>query len=65
MFVKNEYEVQFDWDMVKKLMDVEICKELDKTIMPCSEQEYFDAYVIAHEEKWEEEWEIAQVHPCG
>lgn len=65
MVVENEYGVKFEFEVAKKTMDSAICKELDKTIMPCSEQEYFNAYAAAHEEKWEEEWELAAMHPCG
>ena len=65
MVVENEYGVKFEFEVAKKTMDSAICKELDKTIMPCSEQEYFNAYAEAHEEKWEEEWELAAMHPCG
>ena len=65
MYVENEAGVRFEWNQAKKLMEKEICEQLDKKIMPCTEQEYFNAYAEAYEEKYEEEWSLAQVHPCG
>ena len=44
MVVENEYGVQFEWEVAKKLMDREICKELDKTVLEFKNREIKGEY---------------------
>ena len=47
-----------DFEAAVMLMDDEIREELNSELAPCSEQEFIDAYVKAHDEKYGEEFEI-------
>ena len=47
-----------DFEAAAMLMDDEIREELNSELAPCSEQEFIDAYVKAHAEKYGEEFEI-------
>ena len=40
------------------MMDVEIREALHNELAPCTEQEFMDAYVKAHEVKYNEQFEI-------
>lgn len=62
--VVNEYGVSIDYEIAVNLMDRELCEELNYKLAPCTEQEFFDAYAKAHEEKFGEEWELAKENPC-
>ena len=53
MVVLNGCEVEFDACVV--LMDDEICEELNFEMAPCTEQEFLDAYVQRHAEKYDGE----------
>ena len=52
----NGYEVDFDACAI--LMDDEIREELHMELAPCTEQEFLDAYVERHAEKFDEEFQI-------
>ena len=52
----NGYEV--DFDVVVNMMDDEIREELHNGLAPCTDQEFVDAYVEAHEAKYGEQFEI-------
>lgn len=52
----NGYEVDFDACVI--LMDDEIREELHMELAPCTEQEFLDAYVERHAEKFGEEFQI-------
>ena len=52
----NGYEV--DFDVVVNMMDDEIREELHNELAPCTDQEFVDAYVEAHEAKYGEQFEI-------
>lgn len=53
----NGYEV--DFDACVALMDDEICEELNSEMAPCTEQEFLDAYIHRHAEKYDgEEFQI-------
>lgn len=54
--VENYYGVEIDFDLAVEHMDKELCEELHNKLAPCSEQEFFDAYVAAHEERFDEQW---------
>lgn len=47
----NGYEV--DFDACVNLMDDEIREALHAEMAPCTEQEFLDAYVEAHAEKYD------------
>lgn len=49
---------QVDFEAAVNLMDDEIREALHMELAPCTEQEFFDAYCKAHEEKYGEEFSI-------
>nr|DAH24674.1 MAG TPA: hypothetical protein [Caudoviricetes sp.] len=49
---------QVDFEAAVNLMDDEIREALHMEMAPCTEQEFFDAYCEAHEEKYGEEFAI-------
>lgn len=61
--VVNNYGVQIDINQALNLMDEEIYQELYAKLNPCDNQEFFDAYCEAHEEKYGEPWELAKPNP--
>lgn len=52
----NGYEV--DFDAVVNMMDDEIREKLHNELAPCTDQEFVDAYIEAHEAKYGERFEI-------
>lgn len=62
--VTNYWDVEIDFDAAVALMDNEIREEIARDLAPCTEQEFFDAYCKAHEDKYGEEWELAKRNPC-
>lgn len=52
----NDREVNFD--ICVSLMDDEIREELHQELVPCSDQEFLDAYIIAHKKKYNEDFDI-------
>ena len=52
----NGYEVEFDAGAI--LMDDEIREEIHMELAPCTEQEFLDAYVERHAEKFGEDFQI-------
>ena len=52
----NGYEV--DFDAAVNMMDDEIREELHNELAPCTDQEFMDTYVEAHEAKYNERFEI-------
>lgn len=61
--VFNQYENEIDFDVAVELMNDEIREELNNKISPCGEQEFFNAYGAAHEEKFGEVWELSKENP--
>ena len=49
---------QVDFEAAVNLMDGEIREAIHAELAPCTEQEFFDAYCKAHEEKYGEEFAI-------
>ncbi len=49
---------QVDFEAAVNLMDDEIREAIHAELAPCTEQEFFDAYCEAHEEKYGEEFAI-------
>lgn len=64
IIVENEWGVEIDFNIAVSLMDEEIREKLNDKMAPCTEQEFFNAYAKAHEEKFCEEWELAKKNPC-
>lgn len=62
--VTNFWDVEIDFDAAVALVDDDIREEIAKELAPCTEQEFFDAYCKAHEDKYGEEWELAKRNPC-
>lgn len=61
--VINQHGRELNFDAAVVLMDDEIREELHGKLAPCTDQEFFDAYARAHEEKYDEEWELAKQNP--
>lgn len=61
--ITNEFGVEINFDAAVNLMDDEIREMLHEEIAPCTEQEFFDAYCKAHEDRFGEEWELAKENP--
>lgn len=49
---------QVDFEAAVNLMDDEIRESLHAELAPCTEQEFFDAYCKAHEEKYGEKFAV-------
>ena len=64
MTVKNNYGVEIDWNTAVNLMDDDLREELSDDLAPCTEQEFFEAYAKAHDNKFGEAWELAKDNPC-
>ena len=64
MTVKNNYGTEIEWNAALALMDDDLREELSADLAPCTEQEFFEAYEKAHENKFGEEWELAKENPC-
>ena len=47
-----------DMDVVVSMMDDEIREDIHNRIAPCTEQEFVDAYVVAHQAKYGEQFDI-------
>lgn len=58
MKVINQNGEEIDFEVAVSLMDDEIREDLNRELAPCSEQEFFQAYEKAHEEKYGEEFQI-------
>ena len=61
--VKNRNGAVIDFESAVQLMDDEIREKLHFDLAPCTDQEFFTAYEKAHEEKYEEEWELSKENP--
>lgn len=61
--ITNEFGVEINFDAAVNFMDDEIREMLHQEIAPCTDQEFFDAYCKAHEDKFDEEWELAKENP--
>lgn len=49
---------KIDYEAAVMLMDDDIREKLHEEITPCTDQEFFDAYCKAHEEKYGEEFSV-------
>lgn len=48
----------FDYDAIVHLMDDELREYLHSLLAPCTEQEFLDAYLIAHQVRFSEEFTV-------
>lgn len=61
--VINQYGTEIDYEVAVNMMDDEIREELHAKLAPCTDQEFFEAYCKAHEEKYGEEFEMNKANP--
>ena len=63
MIVKNKHGVSVDWDVAVTRMDDDVRDTLYIEIGPCTEQEFFTAYEVAHILATGKEWELSKEMP--
>lgn len=61
--ITNEFGAEINFDAAVNCMDDDIREMLHEEIAPCTDKEFFDAYCKAHEDKFDEEWELAKENP--
>lgn len=61
--VKNAYGKEINFDAAVNLMDDDLREQLHDDIAPCSNQYFFNAYCIAHAEKFGEDWVLDDPNP--
>lgn len=50
---------KYDWDTVEHYMDKEIAEEIHLAIAPCGNEHFLLAYMMAHTERFGEDFEIS------
>lgn len=63
MKVINKNGVEIDFETAVGLMDDELRERIHAKLAPCSEQEFFEAYEIAHTEEYSADWELSKANP--
>ncbi len=63
IMVVNSFGVKFDFDVAVNYMDDDLRNELAAELAPCTDQEFFDAYEKAHQEKFGEVWVLGEANP--
>ena len=63
IYVKNQYGIEIDFEAAAGHMDDEIKEDLNYLLAPCSNQMFWDAYCIAHEQKFGEEFFLNEENP--
>lgn len=61
--VVNAAGREIDFDAAVALMDDEIREAIHAELAPCTEQAFFEAYAVAHAEKYGAEWELNTENP--
>lgn len=61
--VLNRFGDEINFDFAVQMMDDELREELHNAIAPCSKQEFFDAYALAHMRKYGEVWVLDTQNP--
>lgn len=61
--VINEYGQLIHYDVAVNMMDDDLRNELHFELAPCTDQEFFEAYEKAHQEKFDEVWELSKANP--
>ena len=49
---------KYDWATIEHYMDREICEDIHIALAPCSNEHFLLAYMMAHTEKYGEDFEI-------
>ena len=62
--VTNPFGEVIPTNVAVQLMDDDLREALHRKMAPCREQDFFDAYCVAHREKFGEVWELAKPNPC-
>lgn len=63
IMVVNGFDVKFDFDVAVNYMDDDLRNELAAELAPCTVQDFFEAYEKAHQEKFDEVWELSKANP--
>lgn len=61
--VANVSGKEIDYDAAVNQMDDELREQLHGQLSPCTEQEFFTAYELAHLNKFGEVWEMSKENP--
>ena len=64
MYVTNSNGTRIDFDVAVQLMDDDLREQLHMELAPCTDQEFFDAYAKAHEDRFGETWELDKANPA-
>ena len=57
-YVEDENGHMIDYDAAVEMMDDDLREQLHQEMAPCTNQEFFDAYVKAHAAKFGEKFQI-------
>ena len=63
LVVKNDYDVEVDYDAAVAMMDNDIREYLHRKMAPCTNQAFFDAYCAEHKKTFGEDFEFAKENP--
>lgn len=61
--VINEYGQLIHYNAAVNMMDDDLRDELAMELAPCTDQKFFEAYEKAHQEKFDEVWELSKNNP--
>ena len=61
--VINRAGTEVVYSSAEPLMEEDLREELHRKLAPCPEQEFFEAYEDAHEERFGEEWILSNESP--
>lgn len=61
--VTNEWGTEIYYKVAVDFMEDELREKLHMELAPCTEQEFFNAYAKAYEEKYGEEWFLTEPNP--
>lgn len=61
--VENQNGEKINFETAIELMDDDLREMLHTELAPCSNQEFFSAYEIAHRKKFCEQWELSKSNP--
>jgi len=62
--VINQYGVSLNYAAAVNLMDGDLIEQINNTITaPCSNQDFFDAYALAHARKFGVDWVLDDPNP--
>jgi len=61
--VINQYGKTLNYDAAVNLMDDDLREQLHTELAPCTNQDFFDAYVSAHAQKFGADWVLDDPNP--